>query len=619
MFKPPTTSYKTLDMFILGISAFYHDSAAALLDDDRIVAAAQEERFSRVKHDSSFPARAAAFCLQEAGISTDELGIIAYYDKPLLTFERLLDTYLAYAPRGFKSFRKALAVWLNTKLHLPREIRRGLPGPFSGELLFSRHHLSHAASAFFPSPFERAAILTIDGVGEWSTTTIGVGERNGIRLLKEITFPHSLGLLYSAFTYYLGFRVNSGEYKLMGLAPYGQPKYVDLILDKLIDVQEDGSFWMDMSYFNYCSGLEMTSGKFERLFGLPPRRPEEVIKEQHLNIAASIQEVTNRIMLRLAATARDLTGERNLVLAGGVSLNSVANGLIRRSGLFDNIFIQPAAGDAGGALGAALAAWHVHLNRERTPKPGDSQQGSYLGPRYSPDEIKRFLAQVGAKFSEVAVDSLPDRVAELLDRQMVVGLFQGRMEFGPRALGSRSILADARSSKMQSKLNLKIKFRESFRPFAPAILREDVPTYFEEDCESPYMLLVETFNESQRLPLSEEERGLQGLRRLNVHRSAVPAVTHVDYSGRLQTLTRERNGLFYEIVAAFRKRTGCPVVVNTSFNIRGEPIVHSPEEAYRCFMFTEMDGLVLENLILLKEDQPPYPGADLYQESFRPD
>lgn len=606
-------------MYVLGISAFYHDSAAALVRDGEIIAAAQEERFTRVKHDNSFPTSAVSFCLEYAGIGADQLDIICYYDKPLLTFERLLDTYIAYAPRGFRSFRKALEVWLNYKLHLPREIRRGLPGDFGGQLLFSRHHLSHAASAFFPSPFESAAILTIDGVGEWSTTTIGRGSGAKIELFEEIKFPHSLGLLYSAFTYYLGFKVNSGEYKLMGLAPYGQPKYVDLILERLIDLKEDGSFWMDMKYFDYCVGLKMTGKQFHQLFGLAPRKPEEPFREEHLDMAASIQEVANRVLLRLARTAREMTGEKNLVLAGGVSLNSVANGLIRRSHLFDDIFIQPASGDAGGALGAALAVWHIFLGNDRHPQKYDSQQGSYLGPSYSLENIKEYLNSIGAVYREEDHKTLPEAVARLIEEQRVVGFFQGRMEFGPRALGARSILADARSAGMQSKINLKIKFRESFRPFAPAILRENVAEYFEEDCDSPYMLMVEPFNKAIARGLSEEERQCRGLDKLKVVRSSVPAVTHVDFTGRLQTVTRERNGLFYDVLAAFCERTGCPLLVNTSFNIRGEPIVNSPEEAYRCFMLTDMDVLAIENLVLRKEEQPGYPGAELYRASFQPD
>ncbi len=602
--------------FILGISAFYHDSAAALCRDGKIIAAAQEERFSRVKHDARFPANAVRFCLDYAGIVADQVDVVCYYDKPLLTFERLLDTYFAFAPRGFRSFSKALSLWLNFKLHIPREIKRGIGEGFDGGILFSRHHLSHAASAFYPSPFARAAIVTIDGVGEWSTTTIGRGEGNRIEILKEIRFPHSLGLLYSAFTYYLGFTVNSGEYKLMGLAPYGEPKYVDLIFEKLVDVKDDGSLWMDMRYFDYCHGLRMTSRKFHDLFGMKPKRPEEPFNEKQLDIAASIQEVTDQIMLKLARHAKEITGEKNLCLAGGCALNSVANGLIRRSGMFDNLFIQPAAGDAGGAIGAALAAWHIFLGNERVPQVMDSQSGSYLGPSYSEDEIAHWLDSIGAVYQKRERKEIPTVIAEAIDRQKVVGLLQGRMEFGPRALGARSILADPRSPEMQSKLNLKIKFRESFRPFAPAVLREDVADYFEGDCDSPYMLLVEPIKESIRNRPSEAEQSLRGIDRLRSIRSPVPAVTHVDYSGRLQTVTKERNGVFYDIIHAFKERTGCSVIVNTSFNIRGEPIVNTPQEAYRCFMFTDMDMLVLETFVLHKSEQPLYPGAEKYRKSF---
>lgn len=603
-------------MYVLGISAFYHDSAAALCKDGRIIAAAQEERFSRVKHDSRFPASAIGFCLDYAGIDASQLEVVCYYDKPLLTFERLLDTYFAFAPRGFRSFSKALSIWLNYKLHVSRETNRGLEGRYRGKLLFSQHHLSHAASAFYPSPFESAAIVTIDGVGEWSTTTIGKGEGKRIEILKEIKFPHSLGLLYSAFTYYLGFAVNSGEYKLMGLAPYGKPKYVDLIFDNLIDLKDDGSFWMDMSYFDYCSGLRMTSRKFHQLFGMSPRKPDEPFNDKQLDIAASIQEVTNQVMLRLARHARALTGESNLVLAGGCALNSVANGLIRREGIFDKLFIQPAAGDAGGAIGAALAAWHLFLDNDRDVDSNDRQSGSYLGPACTGAEIKSFLDSIGAIYREYDSSQVAEIVAEAIDDQKVVGLVQGRMEFGPRALGARSILADARSSEMQSKLNLKIKFRESFRPFAPAVLREDVAEYFEYDCDSPYMLLVEPIKRAIRSAPDERESQLTGIDRLKTVRSSIPAVTHVDYSGRLQTVTQDRNGLFYEIIKAFKLRTGCGVIVNTSFNIRGEPIVNTPQEAYRCFMYTDMDMLVLEHFVLYKSEQSPCPGAERYRRQF---
>lgn len=603
-------------MNILGLSAFYHDSAAALVQDGRIVAAAHEERFSRVKHDARFPAGAIAYCLNEGRISAAQLDCVCYYDKPLLTFERLMETYLAFAPRGIRSFSKALPLWLHHKLHIPREIRRGLGADFRGKILFSQHHLSHAASAFYPSPFESAAILTIDGVGEWSTTTLGRGRGSNIEILKEIRFPHSLGLLYSAFTYFLGFAVNSGEYKLMGLAPYGEPKYVDLILRELIEIKDDGSFWLNLDYFDYCHGLRMTSRKFHRLFGLEPKAPDERFSQEQLDLAASIQAVTNLIMLRLAHTLRDLSGERNLCLAGGCALNSVANGLIRRERIFDRLWIQPAAGDAGGALGAALAAWHIHLDNDRTPEPADSQQGSLLGPAYSSKQITEYLDSIDAKYQQLDSAQTAHRIAAAIDDGLVVGLVQGRMEFGPRALGARSILADARSPQIQSRLNLAIKFREGFRPFAPAVLREDVAAYFAEDCDSPYMLFVEPIRSSLRRQPTPDEAQLQGIDRLNWAKSVIPAVTHVDYSGRLQTVSRERNGFFYDILRAFKERTGCSVIVNTSFNIRGEPIVNTPEEAYRCFMFTEMDMLVLENIVLFKRDQPPFPGAQEYRARF---
>ena len=603
-------------MNILGISAYYHDAAACLVRDGKITAAAHEERFSRVKHDARFPAGAIAYCLREGKISAADIELVCYYDKPLLTFERLMETYLAYAPRGIRSFAKALPLWLHHKLHVPREIKRGLGKDFRGKVIFSQHHLSHAASAFYPSPFESAAILTIDGVGEWSTTTIGKGSGSKIEILKEIRFPHSLGLLYSAFTYYLGFAVNSGEYKLMGLAPYGEPKYVDLILDKLIDVKDDGSFWMDMSYFDYCTGLKMTSKKFHALFAIEPKKPDEPFTEKQLDIAASIQEVTNRIMLKLARHARDVTGESRLCLAGGVALNAVANGLIRRSGIFDDIWIQPASGDAGGALGAALAAWHLHLGNDRVANSDDSQNGSLLGPAYSPEEIRTYLDRVGARYTQCSYSEAADRIAAALDIQQVVGLLQGRMEYGPRALGARSILADARSPETQSRLNLKIKFRESFRPFAPAVLEEDSGEYFETKVASPYMVLVEPIRESIRRAPSAAEQALRGIEKLKTAKSTIPAVTHVDYSARLQTVSKDRNGFFYEIVKAFKDRTGCGVVVNTSFNIRGEPIVNTPEDAYRCFMRTDIDLLVLEDCLLEKVKQPKSKEGDAWRKEF---
>ena len=592
---------------ILGISAFYHDSAAALVIDGEIVAAAQEERFTRKKHDYEFPAHAIRYCLDEAGLTPEQLDYVGFYDKPFLKFERLLETYLSYAPRGFQSFLKFVPLWARQKLHLPREIAKGLEGRYHKQIVFTEHHESHAASAFFPSPFDEAAILTLDGVGEWATTTYGVGQGNRIELTHEQRFPHSVGLLYSAFTYFTGFRVNSGEYKLMGLAPYGEPKYVDRIREHLIDLKDDGSFRMDMSYFNYCEGLKMTSSKFDELFDGPPRKPEAPITAREMDLAASIQEVTEEIMLRSARHVHAETGQRNLCLAGGVALNCVGNGRILREGPFENVWIQPAAGDAGGALGVALFIWHQLLGNSRTPIQPDGQQGSLLGPRSSPDAIRIFLGKVGAVYEEQPDDAaLCETVADLMANEKVVGWFQGRMEFGPRALGARSIIGDARSVKMQSVMNLKIKFRESFRPFAPSVLRDSVDEYFEmrpgED--SPYMLLVAPVQDHRRLTDSASGHDARGLDKLKVPRSDIPAVTHVDYSARVQTVDAERNGLYAELIRAFEKKTGCPVVINTSFNIRGEPIVCTPEHAYRCFMSTNMDVLVLERFVLLKSAQP---------------
>ena len=589
---------------VLGISAFYHDAAAALVVDGQLVAAAQEERFTRQKHDAGFPGHAIEYCLTEAGISAEELDYVAFYDKPLLKFERLLETYLAYAPRGFRSFAAAMPGWLHEKLHLPREIRRGLGGKYRRRCVFTEHHESHAASAFFPSPFEEAAILTLDGVGEWATASYGIGRGNRIELSHELRFPHSLGLLYSAFTYFCGFRVNSGEYKLMGLAPFGEPKYADLIREKLIDIKPDGSFRMDMSYFSYCQGLRMTGRKFDRLFGGPPRRPEGPITEREMDLAASVQEVTEEIMLRSVEHLHGETEMKNLCLAGGVALNCVGNGRILREGPFERVWIQPAAGDAGGALGAAIFLWHQLLGKERVVHGSDSQRGSLLGPAFSSEEVRGFLEAEGAVYRRVEDDAEFFRtVAGLLASEKVVGWMQGRMEFGPRALGSRSILGDARSRSMQRVMNLKIKFRESFRPFAPVVLHDRVSEYFDfpGDCESPYMLLV--------APVAERERGDVasdgvGLERLNSVRSTIPAVTHVDYSARLQTVDPVRHERLHALMKAFEARTGCPVLVNTSFNVRGEPIVCTPEDAYRCFMATNMDVLVMEDCILLKEDQP---------------
>lgn len=605
---------------ILGVSAFYHDSAAAIVVDGRIVAAAQEERFTRIKHDHEFPTHAIHYCLKEAGITAAELDAVVFYDKPFLKFERLMETYLAYAPQGLRSFMMALPLWLNQKLFLPREIDKGLDNEYEGPIYFTTHHGSHAASAFFPSPFEEAAIITFDGVGEWSTTTYGVGRGNKIDLIKEIRFPHSLGLLYSAFTYYTGFKVNSGEYKLMGLAPYGEPKYESLIRDNLIDVKDDGSFWLDQDYFNYSAGLTMTGPKFHALFGQEPRDSESELTQFHMDIAASIQRVTEDVMMRIVEQVHRETGLDNLCMAGGVALNCVANGIIERDGPFKNVWLQPAAGDAGGSLGGALFAWHQIMGNERRPQLPDSQQGSYLGPRYSNDEITAYLDSVGAKYKRYDNETeLCDKIAELLDGGNIVGLFQGRMEFGPRALGGRSIIGDPRNTEMQAKMNLKIKFRESFRPFAPSVLAERAADYFELDGESPYMLLVAPVKESLRKPLTPEQEKLFGIEKLNVPRSDLPAITHVDYSARVQTVDPERNGRYYDIIKAFERRTGCGAVVNTSFNIRGEPIVCRPEEAYKCFMFSDMDVLVLEDVICLKQDQPTMAGADEYKAQFKLD
>ncbi|MCA9147147.1 MAG: carbamoyltransferase [Planctomycetaceae bacterium] len=592
---------------ILGISAFYHDSAAAIVVDGKIVAAAQEERFTRKKHDPEFPVNAIEFCLKEAGLRAEDLDFVGFYDKPFLKFERLLETYLAYAPHGFSSFLHAVPVWLKQKLHLRREIKRGLQGAYRKRIVFTEHHESHAASAFFPSPFDEAAILTVDGVGEWATASYGVGQGNCIHLTHELHFPHSPGLLYSAFTYFCGFRVNSGEYKLMGLAPYGQPKYVDLILERLLDLKEDGSFRMDMSYFNYCQGLTMTSAKFEKLFGGPPRKPESPLTEREMDMAASIQQVMEEIMLRMARHVHATIGTKNLCLAGGVALNCVANGRILREGPFEQIWIQPAAGDAGGALGVAMFIWHQLLEKPRKAVTEDSQQGSYLGPASDESDIRKFLDDAGAKYHFMEDEAaLCDRVAALIGSDKVIGWLQGRMEFGPRALGGRSILGDARSTKMQSVMNLKIKFRESFRPFAPSVLQERVHDLFEmrENEPSPYMLLVAPVRDERRTTLSENEQQLKGVDKLKSIRSEVPAITHVDYSARVQTVDAGRHGRYYKLIKSFEQQTGSPVIINTSFNVRGEPIVCTPEHAFRCFMATNMDALVLERFVLLKEEQP---------------
>jgi len=590
---------------ILGISAYYHDSAAALVVDGEIVAAAQEERFTRIKHDHGFPAHAIAYCLDEAGLSAQDLDYVGFYDKPFLKFERLLETYLAFAPVGFRSFLRAMPLWLNQKLHLPREIRRELKGEFTKRIVFTEHHESHAASAFFPSPFDEAAIMTLDGVGEWATASFGVGRGNVIELSHELRFPHSLGLLYSAFTYFTGFRVNSGEYKLMGLAPYGEPRYTDLILDHLLDLEEDGSFRLNMEYFNYCQGLTMTSKRFDRLFGGPPRQPESPLTQREMDLAASIQRVTEEVLLRMVRHVHEVTGMSSLCLAGGVALNCVGNGRILREGPFEKVWIQPAAGDAGGALGVALFIWHQLLGNDRQVVLPDGQQGSLLGPSFDDGSIQSFLDSCGAVYHHLTDPSaLDERLVELIEDEKVVGLFQGRMEFGPRALGCRSIIGDARSRAMQSVMNLKIKFRESFRPFAPIVLAERAGEYFDMagDTDSPYMLVVSPVAQKLRMPVDDGDT--TGLDKLKVVRSRIPAVTHVDFSARVQTVDRERNPRLHRLMSRFDERTGCPVLINTSFNVRGEPIVATPENAYNCFMGTDMDVLVLENHLLLKSEQP---------------
>jgi len=611
-------------MRVVGISAFYHDSAAALVCDGEIVAAAQEERFTRKKHDSRFPGHALDYCLSEAGIGLDQVDLVAFYDKPLLKFERLLETYLAFAPRGFASFRMAIPIWLREKLFLKdllqNQLQQHRPDfDWDERLVFSEHHLSHAASAYFPSPYTSAAVLTLDGVGEWATSSLALGRENRLEVIKEIHFPHSLGLLYSAFTYYTGFKVNSGEYKLMGLAPYGEPKYAGVILDKLVDLKADGSFRLNLDYFNYCVGLTMTNSKFDRLFGQPPRTPEQLLTSFHMDIAASVQKVTEEIMLRMTrAVARD-TGERNLCLAGGVALNCVANGKILRDRQFDGIWIQPAAGDAGGSVGAALCAYHLYKGQPRRLNGKlDGMRGSYLGPKFEQGEIERRLRAAGAKFSAADDAAVIAQAADALVAQKALGWFQGRMEFGPRALGARSILGDPRSPGMQKLLNLKVKYRESFRPFAPAVLREDLADWFELDYDSPYMLLVAGVRTERRRVMTKEEEKLFGIDKLNVPRSDIPAVTHVDYSARVQTVHRETNPQFHALLEAFKQRTGCAVLVNTSFNVRGEPIVCTPEDAFRCFMGSEIETLVVGNCILHKEQQNPALKLD-YKHAFELD
>jgi carbamoyltransferase len=609
---------------ILGISAFYHDSAAALVEDGRIVAAAQEERFTRVKHDSNFPHAAAKYCLAESGFPAETPDYVVFYEKPLVKFERLLETYLAFAPRGFPSFLKAMPLWLKEKLFLKRLLLEELSGlspdiDWRERLLFAEHHQSHAASAYYPSPFDEALVLTMDGVGEWATTSAGVGRGGDLSIEREIRFPHSLGLLYSAFTYYTGFKVNSGEYKVMGLAPYGEPKFTQTILDNLIDLREDGSFHLNMDYFDFATGLRMTNRRFDELFGGPPRRADELLTPHHMDLAASVQEVTEIAVSRLAGALARETGQRNLCLAGGVALNCVANGKLLREGLFDRIWIQPAAGDAGGAVGAALAAYHDHLGQPRGRRDGlDGMSGAYLGPAFSQDEIEAELEGAGAVFTRLDDDEVIARTADALAEGRAVGWMQGRMEFGPRALGNRSILGDPRSPTMQRVLNLKVKYRESFRPFAPSVLREEVADWFKLDADSPYMLLVADVVEGRRREMTPEEKDLFGIDKLNVVRSEIPAVTHVDYSARVQTVHRETNPRYHALISAFRERTGCPVVVNTSFNVRGEPIVCTPGDAFRCFMGTEIEVLVCGNAFLVKEDQDASLKQD-YSEAFELD
>jgi carbamoyltransferase len=634
---------------ILGISAFYHDSAACLVIDGEIVAAAQEERFTRRKHDFRFPRRAALYCLREAGLSPDQLDYVGFYDKPLLKFERLLETYVDYAPAGFPSFLKAMPLWIKEKLWMPEVIKLELAKDgetddekaakkrakkFSWQLLFGDHHESHAASAFYPSPFEEAAILTMDGVGEWATSSVGFGRGNEVTLLKELRFPDSLGLLYSAFTYYTGFKVNSGEYKVMGLAPYGEPKYVSIIKDKIVDIRDDGSLHLKQEYFEYAQGLRMTNKAFSKLFGDEPRNPESRITQKEMDLARSIQVITEEVVLKMASYAYKETGMRRLCMAGGVALNCVANGRLLREGPFEDIWIQPAAGDAGGAIGVALAIWHRYLGQPRVspemtgawrssrhstngiPPFVDGMKGSFLGPRHTEEEIEAYLKSQNLAYEKYPREELPSIMADLLADGKVIGLHQGRMEFGPRALGARSIIGDARSPNMQSIMNLKIKYRESFRPFAPSVTREHVSDWFALDTDSPYMLVVADVADSRRRNMTDEEKDLWGIDKLNVARSDIPAVTHVDYSARIQTVRREMNLLYWEIIEAFRKRTGCPVIVNTSFNVRGEPIVCSPEDSYRCFMRTEMDVLVLETCVLYKDKQPKFEDKSNWQLEF---
>jgi len=605
---------------ILGISAFYHDSAAALVRDGDIVAAAQEERFTRKKHDPDFPQHAVEFCLKEAGCALADVDHVVFYDKPFLKFERLLETYLSFAPKGFRSFSMAMPVWLKEKLFqkklLTEDLQKMDPdfSPDNDKLLFTEHHLSHAASAFFPSPFEDAVVLTMDGVGEWATTSVGYGHGNDLEIEKEIHYPHSLGLLYSAFTYYTGFKVNSGEYKVMGLAPYGTPRYKSLILDHLIDVKEDGSFKLDQSYFDYCTGLTMTNKKFNKLFGGPPRDSESPLEQKHMDLAASVQAVIEDVVLKMTASLAKEGKSKNLCLAGGVALNCVANGKILKSGAFENIWVQPAAGDAGGALGAALAAYHLYKEKPRQPTNQlDHMKGSYLGPQFEPNDVVKRIAEMGGKMTYMTEDEMLEETSTALARGKAIGWFQGRMEFGPRALGGRSIIADARSPEMQKTLNLKVKFRESFRPFAPSVLREDVADYFDFNADSPYMLMVDAVNDNQKIAV--DDQNLEGLDKLYAERSQLPAVTHVDYSARIQTVHKETNPLYHELISRFKEKTGSSVVVNTSFNVRGEPIVCTPEDAFRCFMGTHLDMLVVGNCVMHKDQQDPDLAKD-YKDMF---
>jgi len=597
-------------MYILGISAYYHDSAACLIKDGEIIAAAQEERFTRVKHDSRFPSHAITYCLNEAGINSKNLDYVVFYDKPFVKFERLLETYLAFAPRGFKSFVKSMPVWLKDKLFqksmISKELTKllGKDVKWDKRLLFSEHHLSHAASAFFPSPFEESAVLTMDGVGEWTTTSLAIGKGNSLSVHKEIHFPHSLGLLYSAFTYYTGFKVNSGEYKIMGLAPYGEPTFVDIIKDNLIDIKEDGSFQLNMSYFDYCTELTMTNKRFNKLFGGPPREAESELTQREMDLAASIQKVTEEVIIKLAKGIAKETRQKNLCLAGGVALNCVANGVLLREKVFENIWIQPAAGDAGGALGAALGAYYIMLDKARTVSDNlDSMRGAYLGPNFSNEEIKKYLTECGANYKELDDDAVINETAKGLADGKAIGWMNGRMEFGPRSLGGRSIIADPRSPLVQKTLNLKVKYRESFRPFAPSVLREDVSEWFEIDIDSPYMLIVADVIKTKRRKILDDEKSLFGIEKLNVPRSEIPAVTHVDYTARIQTVHKETNPRYHAVILKFKELTGCSVIVNTSFNVRGEPIVCTPEDAFRCFMGTELDLLVIGNMILHKQEQ----------------